>query len=118
MKNILVIDDDIPILEVMKILLEDCGYQVTTANNVDDAKKYLKKQIPDLIFIDVSINGKSGCDITRQLKAGIKTKHIPIIILSANSGVKDLAEEAGADDFLPKPFDIQDLTVKVSRYLS
>lgn len=116
MKNIFVIDDDKPILEVTKIILEDYGYKVTVLDNIKGASKLLKKQTPDLVLLDISINGQNGCDFAEKLRTGQATKQIPVIIFSADNKIKKLAQKVGVD-FLAKPFDINDLIVKVNKYV-
>lgn len=61
---------------------------------------------PDLIFLDISLAGKDGREVARELKGDKRTKHIPIVILTAYPNADELAKEAGADDFLSKPFEL------------
>lgn len=117
-KKIFVIEDDPGIIEVVTIILEDYGYRVVTAMNGEELEKALTKHIPDLILMDIWLGGERGEELTSKLKGNGKTKHIPIIVISANNETKKIASLAGADDFLLKPFDITDLIEIVEKYLT
>lgn len=115
-KKILIVDDDPGILEVSEIVLKEGGYKVVT----DDGKSVdekIDKDRPDLILLDILMSGVDGRDISKKLKNQTSTKHIPIIILSANVNIEERVKEAQADDFLAKPFDIEDLEKIVKKHL-
>lgn len=117
-KKIIVADDDQAIGEVMRIILEERQYTVV---NITDGKLIMDTalaQQPDLMFLDISLSGYDGGEITKMLKSNIKTKHIPVVIVSANQNTEAVAKEAGAEGFLAKPFDINRLTAIVDQYLS
>jgi CheY-like chemotaxis protein len=116
-KKILIADDDPGILEVMQLMLEDEGYEVITTVNGRTVEA-IKEHLPDLILLDIWMSGQDGRNICRGLKSKETTKHIPVIMVSANKDTEDIAKQAGADDFLSKPFDIENLLGKVKRYLS
>lgn len=116
-KKILVADDNQAILEVMELVLTDAGYEVILATNGKQAKK-IAETLPDLILLDIWMSGSDGRDICKSLKQAEATKHIPIIIVSAIKDTEQKAKDAGADDFLEKPFEIKDLLSKVSKYVS
>lgn len=115
-KIILVVDDDIAILEAIKIVLEDQGYMVMTAACAEDVAARMEQIMPDMIIFDIWLPGENGDSITRAIKSNKETEHIPIIILSANQDIRRIAQRAKADDFLPKPFDIDDLLGLVKKY--
>ncbi len=118
MKKILVIDDDPGILEALTMILEGAKYEVDTIVKVSkDINRKLKKNLPDLILLDMLLSGSDGREIARRLKADLKTKHIPIIMLSAHPDAEQAALEAGANNFIAKPFDMDDLLAKVSKYI-
>ncbi len=73
--------------------------------------------VPDIIFMDNWLPDVGGIDATKELKAHAELSHIPVIYFSANNDVKSLAEQAGADDYLSKPFDIEELEKIISKYL-
>lgn len=117
-KKILLIDDDPDILEAMQAMLEDEGYAVVTADAHDYIEKIFKDgSLPNLILIDILLSGKDGREIVQELKSQQDTQHIPIIMTSARSSVEKTARESGADDFLAKPFDIDDLLDMVAKHL-
>ncbi len=114
-KKILVADDDTAILHVMTLMLEDDGYEVTSTLDGETVQK-VQNELPDLVLLDIWMSGIDGKEICKQLKSQKKTKHIPIIMISANKDTRDIAKEAGADDFIAKPFEMQDLLAKVEKY--
>lgn len=114
-KKILVADDDPAILEVITLILEDAGYALTTSRNGETVKK-VQGELPDLILLDIWMSGINGSDICKHLKAKPTTKHIPIVMISANKDAKTIALEAGANDFLAKPFEITKLVSIVEKY--
>ncbi len=116
MKKILVVDDDAAILEAIQVSLELENYYVFTATNGKSAISSAINEQPDMLILDVLLSGDDGRNIVRTLKNTQKTSHIPIVMVSAHSNVRESVIEAGADDFLPKPFDINILLEKVSRY--
>ena len=117
-KKILVVDDDPDILEAFQLTLEFAGYEVTTtekgeyAENLRDANGGL----PDIIILDVLLSGKDGRIICQKLKSQEDTRHIPIIMISAHPSAKQSVKAVGADDFLAKPFDIDELLEKIAHY--
>jgi DNA-binding response OmpR family regulator len=111
-KKILLADDDASILEPIQMMLEDEGYQVDTTLSGEDLL-HLGPDLPDLLLLDIWMAGISGRDICQHLKQQESTRQMPVIIVSANRDTEQIAREAGADDFLLKPFDIDDLLNKV-----
>jgi CheY-like chemotaxis protein len=115
-KKILIADDDISILEAMQMILEDAEYEVTTTEDGQTVQDM--HDLPDVLLLDIWMSGMDGVDICRHLKSQDRTKHLPIILCSANKDTQKLAEECGADDFLAKPFEMMDLLDKVEKYTS
>lgn len=116
-KKILVVDDDEIILEAFKLMLSDAGYDVTTITKDGIAlQKSLKQKKPNLIILDVLLSGADGRMIARKLRSREQTRSIPIIMVSAHPDAKDSTLAAGANDFLAKPFNIDDLLVLVEKY--
>lgn len=115
-KKILVADDDPAILDAVSILLEDEGYLVETTANGNTAK-IMKDKLPDLLLLDIWMSGVDGRDICKYLKSQNRTRKIPIIMISASKDADESAMAAGADDFLAKPFDIEDLLGKIEKYI-
>lgn len=115
-KKILIVDDDPDILDAMSLILENENFEIEATLN---GKSLLKKSSfdSDLILLDKRLSGIDGIEICKFLKAGETTKDIPVIMISAVSNIDELAEEAGADDFIEKPFNIRDLLDKVEKHI-
>jgi CheY-like chemotaxis protein len=114
-KKILVVDDDESIVEVIQLLLESEGYQVESSLSGDCIPDF-PGGFPDLILLDVLLSGKDGREICKRLKSDPKTKHIPVIMLSAHVDANRLMRDSGADDFIEKPFDIDDFIAVVAKH--
>ena len=116
-KRVLVVDDP-DILDAIRFTLEDEGYAVTTtekgeyAENLHDGNGGL----PDLIILDVLLSGRDGRTICRHLKGRDDTRHIPIIMISAHPDARASAQGVGADAFLAKPWDIDEMLAIVAHY--
>lgn len=115
-KKILVIENDSAILEFIKIILEEQGFDVIAGCNCDTLDK-LNGALPDLIILDFNLPKKCGGEITKHLKKQKNTKNIPVIIMSAHHNLKNIAKKSGADSFLAKPFDLDDFLGLVNKYL-
>lgn len=115
-KSILICDDDAGILDVTTMILQDKGYHVTALHNCHDIMAKIEKLKPAVILLDLWMPDVNGEEVTRALKNNKKTKDIPVIIISASKDTKKVAENAGANDFICKPFDIEDLETKVDKY--
>ena len=116
-KNILIAEDDRAIIEVVKIILENEGYIVTATDREEAIYEALKDHSPDLILLDIWLSGEDGGEIAKFLKQNEETKDIPIIIMSANNETEKITKDAGANDFLLKPFNIDDLLYIVKKHL-
>jgi len=116
-KTILIFDDDPNVLEVFKIVLEDLGYQVRQSATSHDVLEKVGQFEPDLILMDNWIPEIGGILATQMLKAHHEYSKIPVILVSANSDIAKLAKQAGANSYLPKPFDLDKLEECVSKFL-
>lgn len=116
-KNILIFDDDADILEVCQLILSAKGFNVFTCGNSNNIIEEVAKTSPSVIFMDNQIPDLGGVKSTQLLKSDDRFKNIPVIYFSASNEIESLAKEAGADGFLPKPFNIQDLENKVRSIL-
>lgn len=115
-KRILVADDDPGIGEMLHEMLSDAGYEAEIEVN-GQVVRQMAEPFPDLLILDIRLSGTDGRTICEQLKSQQATSHIPIIILSAHKDTRQMAREAGADDFLVKPFEMADLLALVAKYL-
>jgi|SRR6185312_10399543 len=116
-KKILVADDDPAIVEATTLILEEFGYEV--ASTVDGQTIYkMERDFPDLLLLDIWMSGQDGRKICKYLKKDILTKDIPVILISASRDIENSTIESGADDFLPKPFEMNELLAKISKWIS
>lgn len=117
-KKILVIDDDESILEALSLILEDEGYTIFTTSKGDQTYKKVAACSPDLIILDVLMSGSDGRTICKILKTDDATKTVPILMMSAHPSAKSSVLECGAEAFIAKPFDTEELYKKVAELLS
>lgn len=118
--KILIIDDEVDLVETIRFPLELEGYQVLVAYQGEEGLQLARKENPDLIILDLMLPKIDGYKVCRFLKFDEKYKHIPIIMLTARSQEKDrlLGKETGADEYITKPFDLDDLLNKIKKYIS
>jgi len=115
-KKVFVFDDNKDILDLCTFILEDAGYEIKTSENTNNIEEQIAEYMPDIILMDNWLPDLGGIEATRTIKNNLDLKHIPIIYFSANKDVSALAEKAGADSYLPKPFDIATLEEIVKKY--
>ncbi len=119
MKKILIVDDEQDIVESLKFVLESYDYTCYCAYNGEDGLKLARDIVPDLIILDVMMPRINGYKISRLLKFDKKYKDIPILMVTARSQEEDklIGEETGADEYITKPFDLDDVVKTVNKYL-
>lgn len=115
-KKVFIFDDNLEILELCTEILQDIGCEVKTSPTTNRVEQQVADYMPDLIFMDNWLPDMSGIEATKLLKANDRLKNIPVIYFSANSNISELANQAGADDFLAKPFDIDKFEETVKKY--
>lgn len=116
-KKILLVDDDEAILEALQLAAQLEGYQVITLSTAEEVIPTVKTQSPDLIVLDVLLNGYDGRIICQKLKMNGFAKDIPVILVSAHLPAAKSFTEYGANDFVAKPFDIDDLLGRIKKLL-
>ena len=118
--TVLVADDDQDILQLVAFRLERAGYEVITVSDGRQALAAAHEQLPDLAVLDVMMPGLNGYEVTRQLRESEATRAIPVILLTARVQEADVSRgfEAGADDYLRKPFSPQELRSRVQAILA
>lgn len=116
LKKIMVADDDTGILDAVSIMLEYEGYAVQCTPDGAELVA-MTSGFPDLLLLDIWMSGIDGRDICKQLKQQPFSAQMPIVMISASNDIERSALEAGADDFLAKPFDMDALLEKIKKNL-
>jgi DNA-binding response OmpR family regulator len=111
--RILVVDDDPDLGEMLKLMLEYKGYDVTLSERAEKAEEILRNNTIDLVIMDMLLSGANGVDVCARLKQN-SASHMPIMMISAHPNAKEICISAGADDFISKPFDMHDMLSKVN----
>jgi len=114
---ILVLDDDPDICIMIKMVLDYYGYDAMDAEDEENAKKIISSNNVDLLIMDMLLSGVDGTDICRRLKQDEVTSSIPILMFSAHPTAKETCLAAGADDFISKPFEMNDMMDKINFFL-
>lgn len=114
--NILLVDDDVSILLLVSDVLEENGMNVVTARSGEEAVRLMEGQTFDLILLDIMMKGLSGLDVCRKIRSRVSC---PILFLSAKDSVKDIVAglDLGADDYLTKPFVLEELVARIQAHL-
>ncbi len=119
MKKILIVDDEKDIVETLAFMLKAKGFECICAYDGEEGLKLAKECSPDLIILDVMMPKINGYKICRLLKYDSKYKNIPIIMVTARSQEEDreIGEETGADEYITKPFEFNDIVEAIGRYI-
>jgi len=116
--RILVLDDDPDIGIMIKIMLEYKGYSVILTDRADKAEDIIRTNNINLLIMDMLLSGVNGTDVCTALKQNSHTASIPIMMISAHPNAQQVCIDAGANDFISKPFDMQDLIARIDRLLA
>jgi DNA-binding response OmpR family regulator len=116
-KKILIIDDEIELVNLVKMRLEANGYDVLTANSGLEGLSQAISALPDLVVLDIAMPEMDGYTTLQKLKGDEKTKDIPVIMLTAYGKMKSLFEMEGVSDYIVKPFDPKDFVSRVNKVL-
>ncbi|HDP78882.1 MAG TPA: response regulator transcription factor [Mesotoga infera] len=116
--KILAVEDDIHIAKLLRMELGHEGYEIEVLSNGNEALKHLEKELPDLLILDVMLPGIDGFSVLQEIREYISTD-LPVIMLTARGEVKDRVRglKSGADDYLPKPFVIEELLARIEAVL-
>jgi two-component system phosphate regulon response regulator PhoB len=119
MPTVLVVEDEVAIAELIAINLRHAGFEVTLAENADQATVAVDAVLPELVLLDWMLPGQSGVALARRWRADARTKELPIIMLTARADETDKVAglDAGADDYLTKPFSTQELLARIRAVL-
>lgn len=117
--NILIVEDESPILELLALNISQAGYNPLRAISAEHAEKLISEALPDIILLDWMLPGMSGIDFAKKLRGNALTKAIPIIMLTARSDELDKVKglEVGADDYITKPFSPRELNARIKAVL-
>jgi two-component system phosphate regulon response regulator PhoB len=117
--TILVVEDEPAIQELIAVNLSFAGHQVLRAADAEQAQALIRAELPDLILLDWMLPGASGITLARALRSDDRTRHVPIIMLTAKGAEHDKVDglEAGADDYITKPFSPKELTARIKAVL-
>lgn len=118
-ETILVVEDESAIQELLAFNATQYGYRVIQAYEAGDAMAHIRSSLPDLILLDWMLPGFSGIELMRRLRADLRTRNIPIIMLTARIDEQDrvLGFESGADDYITKPFSPRELMARIQAVL-
>jgi CheY-like chemotaxis protein len=117
-KKILLVDDEQGFVEIVKPYLESRKYNVIVANNGKEALEKVEEN-PDLILLDIIMPGIDGFEVLRRLRNNLRTRYIPVIMLTARGESKAIlkAQDLGTTDYIIKPFSLKELLYLVKRYI-
>ena len=119
MSQVLVVEDESAIAELISINLRHAGYEVTIAGNAEQAQAAIDGVLPDLVILDWMLPGQSGLALAKRWRAETRTRELPVIMLTARAdeGDKISGLDAGADDYLTKPFSTNELIARIRAVL-
>lgn len=115
-KKVFILDDNPHILEAIQLILESEGYGVKATAKADEIMRQVKGYMPDIILLDLLLSGKNGQEVAQQLREDKLTTKIPIVFISAHPSAEKAAKQSGADAFIAKPFDIDELLSVIHRF--
>ena len=118
MKRILIIDDEQDIVDVVTFILEDEGYEVHSTTEFKGFERKVEDSHADLVLLDLNLNGFHGKEICKYIKGKDHLKLMSVVLMSANNDVHLVKEEAGADAFICKPFDIADFVQVIKKEIN
>ncbi|WP_037319511.1 PleD family two-component system response regulator [Salegentibacter sp. Hel_I_6] len=116
--KILVVDDDSGIGEMLKTLLEFYGYEVTVTEKPLLAEELIQQENIDIVLLDMLISGVDGTDVCAGIRENPETTKTPVLMMSALHDAGPKCKKAGANDFIAKPFEVEDLTERIEKILA
>ena len=118
--RLMIVEDDEPLVELLRYNFEAAGYEVETVMHGDEAEARLKEAVPDLLILDWMLPGLSGIELCRRLRQRPVTQKLPLIMLTARGEEPDRVRgfDTGADDYVVKPFSVNELVARAGRLLT
>jgi DNA-binding response OmpR family regulator len=117
-KKIMICDDDTGILEMMEMIICEYGFDAFTESNSLNVLNGLEREKPDLLLLDIWMPLLSGDQVLKNIKADLQFAELPVIMYSASSEGLAIAQSAGADGYIAKPFDLDDLEAKIRQFIA
>ena len=119
MQRVLIVEDEVDIADLVMFNLQRAGYEVLKAHDGIAGAETAIRERPDLIVLDLMLPGRDGYSVFREVRRDARTSHIPVIMLTARAQTEDRIQglEAGADDYLTKPFSPKELVLRVNAIL-
>ncbi len=119
MQRVLIVEDEVDIADLVMFNLQRAGYEVSKAHDGIAGAETAIRERPDLIVLDLMLPGRDGYSVFREVRRDARTSHIPVIMLTARAQTEDRIQglEAGADDYLTKPFSPKELVLRVNAIL-
>jgi DNA-binding response OmpR family regulator len=116
-KCIYVVEDNRAIRDVIEFMLTEDDYEVTVLPTANGFWKEMQRHTPDMVVLDVMLPDGNGLDICEKLKCNIKTHNIPVMVMSANNYISKVKSKCTADEFINKPFDLDDFASRIEYYV-
>ncbi len=116
-KKILIVDDEVMLVELLKMRLEDSGYDVSSANDGFEGLLVAERTRPDLIILDISMQGMDGYTMLKEVRKNDQLKDTDVVMLTASGKNKEIFEKEGISDFITKPFDTEDFVDRIDTIL-
>ncbi len=119
MASILLVDDERDLLSLLDFNLRAAGFETVLARSGEEALSHLRLHVPDIVLLDLMLPDVPGTEVCRQLKADPRTKHVPVVMLTAKGEEVDrvVGFELGADDYVTKPFSVRELVLRLKAVL-
>lgn len=119
MTSVLLVDDERDLLSLLDFNLRAAGFETLLATTGEQAQSQLRRRVPDLVLLDVMLPDVSGTEICRQIKGDPRTRHVPVVMLTAKGEEVDrvVGFEIGADDYVTKPFSVRELVLRLKAVL-
>src|SRR2546425_7524363 len=117
--QVLIVDDERDLVRLLEFNLQEAGFETVAAYTGEEALQKVRQRVPDLVVLDLMLPDISGNEVCRQLRAFPRTRHVPVLMLTARTDEVDrvVGFEVGADDFVTKPFSVRELVLRIRAIL-